>query len=34
VKDLLGHSTITLTERYAHLRPKELQDAVSVLEST
>ena len=33
VKELLGHSTIQLTERYSHVRPEELQSAVAVLES-
>ena len=32
VKDWLGHSSITVTERYAHLNPHALQDAVNVLE--
>jgi integrase len=31
VKTLLGHSTISTTERYAHLAPANLQDAVNVL---
>ncbi len=32
VSKLLGHSTIALTERYAHLRPDKLQAAVKVLD--
>ncbi len=31
VKDLLGHSTIQMTEKYAHLAPAALADAVEVL---
>lgn len=31
VKDLLGHSTIKLTERYAHLAPENLRSAVDML---
>lgn len=31
VKDLLGHSTIKLTERYAHLAPENLKAAVNRL---
>ncbi len=31
VRDLLGHSSITLTERYAHLRPDAKHKAVAVL---
>ncbi len=31
VKEWLGHTTITTTQRYAHLCPKNLLDAVSVL---
>lgn len=33
VKDVLGHSTIQMTERYAHLSPECLRDAVSVLDA-
>lgn len=33
VKDLLGHSTIKLTERYAHLAPQQKRNAVALLES-
>lgn len=32
VRDLLGHSTITLTERYAHLAPARIRQAVLVLD--
>jgi integrase len=32
VKDLLGHSSITLTERYAHLAPHQKRAAVALLE--
>ncbi|MDR1062420.1 MAG: tyrosine-type recombinase/integrase [Azoarcus sp.] len=33
VRDLLGHSTIKMTERYAHLAPETVRDAVAVLDS-
>jgi integrase len=32
VRDLLGHSTIEMTERYAHLAPDNHVRAVSVLD--
>lgn len=32
VRDLLGHSSITLTERYAHLAPHQKRAAVAVLD--
>lgn len=32
VQDLMGHSTIAMTERYAHLMPSSLNSAVTVLE--
>jgi len=33
VRDLLGHTSITMTERYAHLAPENIRAAVAVLES-
>lgn len=32
VRDLLGHTSIKMTERYAHLMPERLHDAVEVLD--
>lgn len=31
VKELMGHSTIQMTERYAHLAPEHKANAVEVL---
>nr|WP_241509668.1 site-specific integrase [Pseudomonas ovata] len=32
IRDLLGHSTIQMTEKYAHLAPARVRDAVSILD--
>ncbi len=32
VQKLLGHASITMTERYAHLAPESLHEAVAVLD--
>jgi integrase len=34
VRDLLGHATVQMTERYAHLAPDNIRAAVARLEST
>ncbi len=33
IKDLMGHATVTMTERYAHLQPDHGHDAVELLAS-
>lgn len=32
VRDLLGYATIRMTEKYAHLAPERVREAVAVLE--
>ncbi len=32
IRDLLGHSSVTVTERYAHLKPEAAREAVAVLD--
>ncbi|MEW6037759.1 MAG: tyrosine-type recombinase/integrase [Pseudomonadota bacterium] len=32
VRDLLGHSTVKMTEKYAHLAPENIRAAVAVLD--
>ena len=33
VREMLGHASVTMTERYAHLAPDKLKDAAQALES-
>lgn len=33
VQKLMGHSTISMTERYSHLAPNHLKKAVSLMEA-
>ncbi len=33
VKDILGHSTVTVTERYAHLAPQQSDRVIDILEN-
>ncbi|WP_279589597.1 tyrosine-type recombinase/integrase [Pseudomonas syringae group genomosp. 3] len=32
IRDLLGHSTTQMTEKYAHLSPARVRDAVGILD--
>jgi len=32
IRDLLGHSSVNVTERYAHLKPEAVREAVAVLD--
>lgn len=32
VRDLLGHSTVEMTERYAHLAPENMRSAINILD--
>jgi hypothetical protein len=34
IADLLGHKSLTMTRRYAHLGPNRLHEVVSLLEAT
>ena len=32
LQDLLGHKTLAMTQRYSHLAPEQLQNAVKLLD--
>jgi len=32
LQELLGHKTLAMTQRYSHLAPKQLQNAVKLLD--
>jgi len=34
VRDVLGHSTVVMTERYAHLAPENIRQALETLDSS
>jgi len=34
IADLLGHKSLTMTRRYAHLGPNRLHEVVSLLKAT
>jgi hypothetical protein len=34
VKELLGHSTLAMTERYSHLAPNTMRNAIKDLEQS
>jgi integrase len=34
VQKILGHSSIQVTEKYAHLSQRELKDAINILQGT
>jgi len=33
VRDLLGHSSVTMTEKYAHLHPENVRETVGRLDA-
>ncbi len=34
MRDLLGHTTVTMTEKYAHLAPDNVRAAVAILDGS